>query len=113
MLEGTDRRFQVIQVNASKINDRKYFGGLYKTWYYEGGREAFFYYLKNYDIEKFDFVKQRVNTRIADEQKLHSLDDHAQWYYEWITNGFTDISSYYNAQFKVGIDSKSAKSSKY
>ena len=104
-IEGTDRRFQVIQVNTSKINNRKYFGELYKTWYYEGGREAFFYYLKNYDIKKFDFVKQRINTKIADEQKLHSLDRHTQWYHEWITTGFTDISRYYNAQIKVNLES--------
>ena len=99
-IEPTDRRFQVLEVSTDKTNNMAYFGDLDRSWYAGHEREAFFWYMKNYDIKDYDFVKERVDNEITIDQIEESLETHIAWALEWLTDGFNDDFALVDPSFK-------------
>ena len=70
---GTDeRRFFVLSVSAKRQGNREYWAQ-YNAHLNNGGREAFLYYLLNFDLTGFDIRDVPQTDGLAD-QKLQSLD---------------------------------------
>ncbi len=79
-VEGSDRRYVVIDVAEYKKEDREYFGAI-KNEMENGGREALMHLLLNRDISKRDWsVIPKTSGRM--EQKILSFSNEEQWIYD-------------------------------
>ena len=80
-----ERRFFVLDVQATRIQDTEYFENIKKQMK-NGGKEALLYYLLNRDISKFT-VQQFPRTGALQEQKMESMSGELEWWYNCLDEG--------------------------
>jgi len=68
-VEADDRRYVIMTSNSEKIGDKKYFDDLIKYVSNECNLKAIYEYLMNIDISKVNWVNERPNTDIYQENK--------------------------------------------
>lgn len=99
-VEGGDRRYLVLDVDAGpRNNDREYFGDLARRWD-EGEREAFFAMLATRNLSNWDEGAIPETAAKTDQREL-SLGDEEAWVQEILEGGelpsvgwFTDDSAF-------------------
>ena len=81
----TARRFAVLDVGETRMNDKSYFEAIAHELD-DGGREALLHYLQKLDLSKV--IRRSVpKTNALYEQKLFSLNSEQGWWLETLTNG--------------------------
>ena len=85
----SDRRFFVLDVADSKMEDRDYFVELDAQMVQRGGREALLHFLLTLDLSQFD-VRNMPRTAALTEQKLLSQNAEAEWWYSKLWEGKLD-----------------------
>ncbi len=80
-----ERRFFVLDVNASKMQDGTYFKGITESMT-NGGREALLYYLQNLDITDYDVRKLPITEALID-QKMYSFGPYEDWWFAKLQEG--------------------------
>ncbi|QIG74938.1 integrase protein [Rhizobium phage RHph_I72] len=80
-----DRRFFVLDVGSSKMQNKEYFADIQKQLD-GGGREAFLHYLMTKDISGFE-VRHYPKTTALQEQKVLSMSPEEQWWFEKLVDG--------------------------
>lgn len=81
-----DRRFCVIEVTDTRIQDKQYFGALYQQME-AGGYEALLQHLLTIDCASVD-VRTTPQTGALFRQKIATLSPEASWWLDVLTNGF-------------------------
>lgn len=81
----TERRFFVLDVSDSHIQDSAYFRQIHKDLE-NGGYENLLHFLLDFDITDFD-VRNVPKTQALMEQKLHSLDPMHEWWLGRLEDG--------------------------
>jgi hypothetical protein len=82
---GDERRFLVLDVGMDNQQDSKYFKKL-AEFMDSGGLEELLYLLMKRDISKFN-VRSVPNTAALQEQKLLSLTNEEEWWYNKLSEG--------------------------
>jgi hypothetical protein len=82
---GDERRYFVVDVNDTKMQDTKYFHKLAELMK-NGGREALLFELLNYDLTNFN-VRKVPKTKALQEQKLLSMSPDQEWWYSKLQEG--------------------------
>jgi hypothetical protein len=82
---ATERRFFVLDVNDSHMQNVQYFQAISKAMS-DGGRENLLYFLLNHDISNFE-VRNVPMTEALMDQKLHSMDSMSEWWYTRLQTG--------------------------
>ncbi len=100
----SDRRYMVFDVSNSKANDRKYFQALRKEWK-NGGKECFFEFLMDRNIDDCDFVNDRPQTSAMKEQKERTMGHLEQWYQHVLDEG-RFYETEYSKDFELTDDSQ-------
>ena len=80
-----ERRFFVLDVQATRIQDPVYFKAI-KDELSNGGREALLHFLLTRDISKFD-VRQFPKTSALQDQKIESMTGEMEWWYTILDEG--------------------------
>jgi hypothetical protein len=75
-----ESRYFVLEVSAAHKDDHAYFTAIDKEWN-NGGREAFMYYLRNYDIAGYN-LREAPRTKAAFKQQIETLRGIDRWYLE-------------------------------
>jgi hypothetical protein len=81
-----DRRFCVIEVGDSRMQDKAYFGAMVAQMN-EGGFEALLHYLLNVDYADVD-IRTTPQTGALFRQKIATLSAEASWWLDILSNGF-------------------------
>jgi hypothetical protein len=84
-LEGADRRFFVLDVGESHMQDSSYFGRIAADLE-GGGYSSLLHYLLKYDLSKFN-VRQIPMTDARREQKRLTMTGEREWWYQKLSNG--------------------------
>lgn len=74
-----ERRFCVLEVSESHIQDSKYFGHI-SDELRDGGFENLLHFLLNHDLSNFD-VRKLPQTQALQDQKVHSFDSLQAWWF--------------------------------
>lgn len=82
---NNERRFFVLDIGISKMQDKKYFSAI-SAQMDKGGREALLYYLLNYEISSFE-VRDVPKTLALQDQKLLSMSNEEAWWFEKLEEG--------------------------
>lgn len=80
-----ERRYFVLDVSDLKMQNKAYFRAI-RDELEAGGREALLHFLMTRDLSKFD-VRQFPKTSALQEQKLLSMSNEEQWWYEKLMDG--------------------------
>ena len=80
-----ERRFMVLDVAATKMQDKTYFGAL-NADIESGGLSNLLHELQTIDITEFDH-RTAPRTDALQDQKVHSLDSHEEWFYHRLCDG--------------------------
>jgi hypothetical protein len=88
-VRGADRRFFVLDVSESHMQDSSYFGGIAADLE-GGGYSALLHYLLSYDLSKFD-VRQIPDTDARREQRELSLRNEDQWLLSILEDGVVPV----------------------
>jgi hypothetical protein len=80
-----ERRFCVLDVSDSKLQDKKYFADLCNQMD-NGGLQAMLYDLLHYNLTDYE-IRDVPVTRGLFEQKLQSLDPFSQWWFHRLQEG--------------------------
>jgi Family of unknown function (DUF5906) len=80
-----ERRFTVFDVDNKHRNDEQYFNRIINELN-NGGREAFMYFLMNYDINKYN-LRNCKYTKALIRQKVETLDGVKAWGYDILKEG--------------------------
>jgi hypothetical protein len=80
-----ERRFCVLDVSETKIQDARYFGRI-AEYMRTGGYENLLHYLQNYDINLYD-VRALPKTKALRDQKMYSYSPVEDWWYNKLENG--------------------------
>jgi len=75
----SERRFLVLDVSESHMQDTTYFGAI-QDQMNNGGREGFLYSLLDYDLSDFD-VRTVPRTKALEEQQFQGYDVQEEWWY--------------------------------
>lgn len=82
---GDERRYLVLDMGADKQQDSKYFGDIVNQLE-NGGYEALLYHLQTIDLQGFN-VRQVPQTSALNEQKLLSMSQDEEWWYQKLMDG--------------------------
>lgn len=80
-----ERRYLVLDVHATKLQDKAYFGALNDDLA-AGGLCNLLHELATRDITEFDH-RTAPRTDALQDQKIHSLDSHEEWFYRRLCDG--------------------------
>ena len=80
-----ERRFLVLDVSADRMQDKKYFATI-DTDLKNGGLANLLYALKTFDLKNFDH-RTVPSTEALQDQKLHSMESHEEWWFRKLCNG--------------------------
>jgi hypothetical protein len=80
-----ERRFLVLDVAPTKIQDSVYFGGL-RAELDGGGLSNLLYFLKTYPLDQFE-VRTVPKTEALQYQKILSLESHEEWWFRKLEDG--------------------------
>ncbi|MBT4016457.1 MAG: hypothetical protein HOE62_00805, partial [Alphaproteobacteria bacterium] len=97
-----ERRFFVLDVSDTHIQDKTYFMALYDQME-NGGYEALLHYLENYDYSDID-LRAIPYTSALLEQKIYSLGPVAKFWYEALERGTIGPDEYSWPDFVVKDD---------
>lgn len=97
-----ERRYFVVDINDSKVGNRKYFADLYNQMQ-NGGLAAMIYDMLEYDISEYE-VRDIPQTKALMDQKNQSLDTLDRWLRDILERGFVFISKYGVTEFKNWIE---------
>lgn len=81
-----ERRFFMLKAKSANRQDKIFFGKVRKQMQHEGGREALLHMLLHHDLTGFNH-REVPNTGGLQEQKLLSLSNEGQWWYEVLQDG--------------------------
>jgi hypothetical protein len=80
-----ERRYLVLDVLATKLQDKAYFGAM-NADLEAGGLSNLLHELQTRDISEFDH-RTAPRTEALQDQKIHSLDSHEEWFYRRLCDG--------------------------
>lgn len=85
-----ERRYCVMDVSSSRINDREYFNSLWGVCHSKQVQSAFLYAMLNEDITGFHTgdIPDSVGLR---EQRYHSMKSHQHWLADSLINGTFNV----------------------
>ena len=87
-----ERRFCVLNVDDSRIQDLEYFGAINNEMR-NGGHEALMYHLRDRDLRNFNIRSYPVTEGLL-KQKVLSLPSVAQWWYDILADGQLEVPTY-------------------
>lgn len=89
-----ERRYAVFQVGEGRKKDAKFFTKMRDILDHKGGKGLLLHYLKTFDLSKVDVNEAPLTDALA-EQKIHSLDNEAQWWNTVLQEGeFPDMTEF-------------------
>jgi hypothetical protein len=80
LIEPTDRRFVVSQTSNAHLNDRVFFGKVFKEWDDPIAVRNFYDYLMNIDISEFDPARDRVLTDAYEDMQESTIPHLARFF---------------------------------
>lgn len=98
-----ERRFYVTDVSDGKQQDTDYFRRL-DEWWRNGGREAFFHFLRERDLATFD-ARRPPQTAALQDQKERSLSHPEETWHGFLENGFPEgwATGFHASQFAEAV----------
>ncbi|PJK29941.1 DUF5906 domain-containing protein [Minwuia thermotolerans] len=81
-----ERRFCVVDVGEDRIQDREYFGALYREMLEEGGLSGLLHHLMEIDVEAAD-LNAIPETGALLEQKVRGMSPEESWWFHRLSEG--------------------------